>query len=48
MASRSNLFLAPGEGDLPELKARKWQLQAGANGDGKPADALRVLKGEVR
>ena len=40
-----NLFLAPGEGDLPELDAP-------VNGDSRPprngADALRVLKGEVR
>jgi ABC-type multidrug transport system ATPase subunit len=41
-----NLFLAPGEGDLPVL-------EAAGNGNsspniGKPVDALGVLKGEVR
>ncbi len=44
-----NLFLAPGEGDLPELNASGNGGSGPArNGDGKPADALRVLKGEVR
>jgi subfamily B ATP-binding cassette protein MsbA len=43
-----NLFLAPGEGDLPELDAPGNGSGPTRNGDGKPADALRVLKGEVR
>jgi ABC-type multidrug transport system fused ATPase/permease subunit len=44
-----NLFLAPGEGDLPELDASgNGNSGRARNGDGKPADALRVLKGEVR
>ncbi len=44
-----NLFLAPGEGDLAELDAPGNGSSGPArNGDGKPADALRVLKGEVR
>src|SRR5271165_1545131 len=44
-----NLFLAPGEGDLPELDASgNGSSKPARNGDGKPADALRVLKGEVR
>jgi len=43
-----NLFLAPGEGDLPELDAPGNGSGPARNGDGKPADALRVLKGEVR
>jgi subfamily B ATP-binding cassette protein MsbA len=45
----ANLFLAPGEGDLPELNASGNGSSGPArNGDGKPADAFRVLKGEVR
>jgi len=45
----NNLFLAPGEGDLPELDASgNGNSGAARNGDGKPADAIRVLKGEVR
>jgi subfamily B ATP-binding cassette protein MsbA len=44
-----NLFLAPGEGDLAELDAPgNGSSGSPRNGDGKPADALRVLKGEVR
>jgi len=44
-----NLFLAPGEGDLPELDAPvNGDSHSPRNGDGKSADALRVLKGEVR
>ncbi len=44
-----NLFLAPGEGDLAELDAPgNGSFGPARNGDGKPADALRVLKGEVR
>jgi ABC-type multidrug transport system fused ATPase/permease subunit len=44
-----DLFLAPGEGDLPELEEAGIDSSGPArNGDGKPADALRVLKGEVR
>jgi subfamily B ATP-binding cassette protein MsbA len=44
-----NLFLAPGEGDLPELDAPvNGDSRPPRNGDGKSADALRVLKGEVR
>ncbi len=43
-----NLFLAPGEGDLPELDAPGNGSGPARNGDGNPADALRVLKGEVR
>jgi len=44
-----NLFLAPGEGDLPEPNASgNGSSSPARNGDGKTADALRVLKGEVR
>jgi subfamily B ATP-binding cassette protein MsbA len=44
-----NLFLAPGEGDSAELDASgNGNSGPGRNGDGKPADAIRVLKGEVR
>jgi ABC-type multidrug transport system fused ATPase/permease subunit len=42
-----NLFLAPGEGDKPgeDLNAGSGPAR---NGDAKAADALRVLRGEVR
>jgi len=44
-----NLFLAPGEGDFAELNAPgNGSSGAPRNGDSNPADALRVLKGEVR
>jgi len=43
-----NLFLAPGEGDLPEFDAHGNGESGAARGNGNPADALRVLKGEVR
>jgi len=43
-----NLFLAPGEGDLPEFDAHGNGESGTARGNGNPADALRVLKGEVR
>jgi ABC-type multidrug transport system fused ATPase/permease subunit len=42
-----NLFLAPGEGDSTERDS-DGTLRQPRNGDGKVADALRVLKGEVR
>ncbi|MGA9393146.1 MAG: ABC transporter ATP-binding protein [Candidatus Sulfotelmatobacter sp.] len=44
-----NLFLAPGEGHLSEIDADGNGSSGQArDGDGKPADALSVLKGEVR
>jgi len=42
-----NLFLAPGEGDSVELEAPGSGNSASARGV-KPADAISVLKGEVR
>jgi ABC-type multidrug transport system fused ATPase/permease subunit len=42
-----NLFLAPGEGDAHEGDGNGNSSQA-RNGDVKAADALRVLRGEVR
>jgi ABC-type multidrug transport system fused ATPase/permease subunit len=42
-----NLFLAPGEGDVAEVDGN-GNLGPTRNGDVKAADALRVLKGEVR
>jgi subfamily B ATP-binding cassette protein MsbA len=42
-----NLFLAPGEGDSQEADANGNGNGVGARG-GKPADALSVLKGQVR
>ncbi|MFZ0815527.1 MAG: hypothetical protein WAM78_08405, partial [Candidatus Sulfotelmatobacter sp.] len=44
-----NLFLAPGEGDTLEANVTGNGSSGPArNGDVKSADALRVLKGEVR
>ena len=44
-----NLFLAPGEGDSTEPEGpENSNSRPARNGDGKSADALRVLKGEVR
>ena len=40
-----NLFLAPGEGDAVEVDGNG---ASGKNGDVKAADALRVLRGEIR
>jgi ABC-type multidrug transport system fused ATPase/permease subunit len=41
----NNLFLAPGEGDAVTLNAAPGD---GKNGDIKTADAMRVLRGEMR
>jgi ABC-type multidrug transport system fused ATPase/permease subunit len=41
----NNLFLAPGEGDAVALNAAPGD---GKNGDVKTADAMRVLRGEMR
>jgi hypothetical protein len=43
-----NLFLAPGEGDSTELDAPGNGSSAPRSGGVKSADALGVLKGEVR
>jgi hypothetical protein len=44
-----NLFLAPGEGDkLEESGNGNGSSGPARNGEVKPADALRVLRGEVR
>jgi hypothetical protein len=44
-----NLFLAPGEGDkLEEPGDGNGGSVPVSNGDAKAADALRVLRGEVR
>jgi subfamily B ATP-binding cassette protein MsbA len=40
-----NLFLAPGEGDAVAANGREADDK---NGDVKTADALRVLRGEMR
>jgi ABC-type multidrug transport system fused ATPase/permease subunit len=42
-----NLFLAPGEGDAA-VADDNGTSSPGRNGDDKTADALRVLKGEIR
>jgi ABC-type multidrug transport system fused ATPase/permease subunit len=41
----NNLFLAPGEGDAVAVNATAGD---GKNGDAKTADAMRVLRGEMR
>jgi subfamily B ATP-binding cassette protein MsbA len=41
----NNLFLAPGEGDAVTVEGSESN---GKNGNGKTADALQVLRGEVR
>jgi subfamily B ATP-binding cassette protein MsbA len=41
----NNLFLAPGEGDTVAVNANSGD---GKNGEVKTADALRVLRGEIR
>jgi ABC-type multidrug transport system fused ATPase/permease subunit len=43
----NNLFLAPGEGDFPLLDA-DGNAKSGQPRNGKPADAMGVLKGEIR
>ena len=43
-----NLFLAPGEGDTAPPEATNGNLGRGGDGDVKTADALRVLRGEIR
>ena len=44
----SNLFLAPGEGDAALIGAEKDGLTGNGNKDMNAADALRLMKGEVR
>jgi subfamily B ATP-binding cassette protein MsbA len=44
----NNLFLAPGEGDTAPSEATNGNLGRGGDGDVKTADALRVLRGEIR
>jgi ABC-type multidrug transport system fused ATPase/permease subunit len=44
---QNNLFLAPGEGDTP-VSAEKDGLGKNNDGDVSPADALRLIRGEVR
>jgi ABC-type multidrug transport system fused ATPase/permease subunit len=43
-----NLFLAPGEGDSAPSEATNGNLGRGGDSDVKTADALRVLRGEIR
>ncbi len=44
----NNLFLAPGEGDSVPSEATNGNLARGGDCDGETADALRVLRGEIR
>ena len=41
-----NLFLAPGEGDASTVEEQSAAAQR--NGDAQAADALRVLRGDIR
>jgi subfamily B ATP-binding cassette protein MsbA len=43
-----NLFLAPGEGDAAPPDAANGDRARSSDGDVRAADALRVLKGEIR
>ena len=45
---QSNLFLAPGEGDAALMGAEKDGFTGNGNKDMNAADALRLMKGEVR
>ena len=44
----SNLFLAPGEGDAASVHAEDGSSGKNNDGDVSPADALRLIRGEVR
>ncbi len=44
----SNLFLAPGEGDAALVATDESGLEKNGGGDVNPADALRLIRGEIR
>jgi ABC-type multidrug transport system fused ATPase/permease subunit len=45
---QNNLFLAPGEGDASAVPSEEGGLRKNGDGDVGPADALRLIRGEVR
>jgi len=45
---QNNLFLAPGEGDAALVPAEDGRPAKNSEGDVSPADALRLMRGEVR
>jgi subfamily B ATP-binding cassette protein MsbA len=45
---QNNLFLAPGEGDASVVPSEESGLRKNGDGDVSPADALRLIRGEVR
>ena len=45
---QNNLFLAPGEGDAATLPAEDGISAKNSDADVSPADALRLIRGEVR
>jgi ABC-type multidrug transport system fused ATPase/permease subunit len=45
---QNNLFLAPGEGDVAFVPAEDGTPAKNNDGDVSPADALRLIRGEVR
>jgi subfamily B ATP-binding cassette protein MsbA len=45
---QNNLFLAPGEGDAALVPAEDGRSAKNGEGDVSPADALRLIRGEVR
>jgi ABC-type multidrug transport system fused ATPase/permease subunit len=45
---QNNLFLAPGEGDASAVPSEEGSLRKNGDGDVGPADALRLIRGEVR
>ena len=44
----NNLFLAPGEGDAAVVSTENGGSGKNSDGDVSPADALRLIRGEVR
>ena len=45
---QNNLFLAPGEGDAAVVSTENGGSGKNSDGDVSPADALRLIRGEVR
>ncbi len=45
---QNNLFLAPGEGDAAQVAAEDGRSVKNGDGDVSPAEALRLIRGEVR
>ena len=45
---QNNLFLAPGEGDAAVVPSEEGSPMKNSDSDVSPADALRLMRGEVR